>query len=298
MVSGVKGNKKKQKMAFAKDKKQAVTAFVVLGLFILNTIIMTVKGIMANMPQPAPTQSATANSPNELPPPQQNPQAPPGAQPQPGQQPQLSTTPQPTTTTGQPQTVAQDANNIYSQTVDLQKNKANIAVQVSPSPEDDNVEILAKGDPGNNLGKFKGKMVTIDISNSGRSNPFLPASEDAASKKRPVKLKAPPFLTAPPEFVPSNPGAARIMTTTISGILYDKYNPSAIINIEGTDYLVKRGDIINGYRIISIGTTQVLVQLGSNVYKAGVGQLLSLTDLNYNTVANLNKKFGGSPYKK
>lgn len=296
MVSGVKGNKKKQKMVFAKDKKQAITAFVVLGLFVLNTIIMTVKGIMANMPQPAPPQTA-ANSPNELPPPQQNPQAPPGSQPQPGQQPQMSTTPQPPSASGQPQTIAQDANNIYSQTVDLQKNKPNQTVQVSSSPEDDNVEILAKGAAGSNLGKFKGKMVTIDISNSGRSNPFLPASEDAANRNQ-HKVKAPPFLTAPPELVPSNGSAARVMTTTISGILYDKYNPSAIINIEGTDYLVKRGDIINGYRIMTIGKTQVLVQLGNNVYKAGVGQLLSLTDLNYNTVANLNKKFGGSPYKK
>lgn len=296
MVSGVKGNKKKQKMEFAKDKKQAITALVVLGLFVLNTIIMTVKGLMANMPQPAPAQTA-ANSPNELPPPQQNPQGPPGSQPQPGQQPQVSTTPQPPAASVAPQTVAQDANNIYSQTVDLQKNQPNQAVHVSSSLEDDNVEILAKGDPGTNLGKFKGKMVTIDISNSGRSNPFLPASEDAVNRNQ-HKVKAPPFLTAPPELVPSNPSAARVMTTTISGILYDKYNPSAIINIEGTDYLVKRGDIINGYRVMSIGKTQVLVQLGNNLYKAGVGQLLSLTDLNYNTIANLNKKFGGSPYKK
>ncbi len=74
----------------------------------------------------------------------------------------------------------------------------------------------------------------------------------------------------------------------------DKYSPSAIINIEGSDYLVKRGDIINHYKVLYIGKNDVIVQLGKNIYKAGVGELLSPTDLNYNTIANLNKKFGGN----
>ena len=89
--------------------------------------------------------------------------------------------------------------------------------------------------------------------------------------------------------------AQKIVTTKVSGIMYDKSNPSAILNIEGADYLVRSGDVINGYKVLSIGKNHVTVQKGSNVYKAGVGQLVTegQTDVTYNQVANLNKKFGG-----
>lgn len=78
--------------------------------------------------------------------------------------------------------------------------------------------------------------------------------------------------------------------------MYDRNNPSAILNIEGSDYLVRSGDVINGYKVLSIGKNSVTVQMGSNVYKAGVGQLVTSgqADVNYNKVANLNKKFGGA----
>ena len=179
-------------------------------------------------------------------------------------------------------TVEQDANNIYSQTVDLQKKDPSQGPNVAQSP-DESIEVISKRA---RTAKNE-KMVLIAVTNSGRSNPFLPATENLSSATM-------SYLTAPPETLPASSEAGRVMTTIISGILYDKYSPSAIINIEGTDYLVKRGDVINQYKILSIDKTQVLVQLGKNVYKAGVGELLSQTDVNYNTVENLNKKFGGN----
>ena len=75
--------------------------------------------------------------------------------------------------------------------------------------------------------------------------------------------------------------------------MYDTYNPSAILNIKGSDYLVRSGDIINGYKILAIGKELVTVQKGANVYKAGVGELFNESGINYNTVSNLESKFGG-----
>ena len=74
--------------------------------------------------------------------------------------------------------------------------------------------------------------------------------------------------------------------------MFDKFNPSAILNISGTDYLVRTGDVINGYKVLSIGKDTVTVQYGANVYKASVGELFTGEGVNYNTVSNLENKFG------
>ena len=58
--------------------------------------------------------------------------------------------------------------------------------------------------------------------------------------------------------------------------------------------MVRTGDIINNYKVLSIGKDNVTVQLGANVYKAGVGQLFTGEGINYNTISNLENKFGGS----
>ena len=58
-----------------------------------------------------------------------------------------------------------------------------------------------------------------------------------------------------------------LLHPVISGILYDKFSPSAILNIEGTDYLVKKGDVVNNYKVLNILEDSVTVKLGENVYK-------------------------------
>ena len=76
--------------------------------------------------------------------------------------------------------------------------------------------------------------------------------------------------------------------------MYDEKNPSAILNIEGEDYLVKTGDNINNYRILSISKDIVTVQLGMNVHKARVGEIISDATVNHNNVYDLHNKFGGA----
>jgi hypothetical protein len=100
-------------------------------------------------------------------------------------------------------------------------------------------------------------------------------------------------LVAPPETLNENSDAARILDTIVSGILFDRHSPSAILNIEGNDYLVKKGDVVNNYKVVNILEDSVTVKLGNNVYQAGIGEILTEGALNHNNVSNLNNKFGG-----
>ncbi len=124
-------------------------------------------------------------------------------------------------------------------------------------------------------------------------NPFLPYRnlDGAAVSGTDVPAYT---LVEPPEEVAEGSDAARVMDTIVSGILYDKYSPSAIINIEGSDYLVKKGDVVNNYKVLCIAQDSVTVQLGENTYKAGIGEILTEGTLNHNDVSNLNNKFGGA----
>ena len=124
-----------------------------------------------------------------------------------------------------------------------------------------------------------------------KANPFMPYRDiDGGAIAGDVPAYA---LVEPAEFVNENSEAARVMDTIVSGILYDKYSPSAILNIEGSDYLVKKGDTVNNYHVVAIMQDSVTVKLGSNVYKAGIGEILTEGTLNHNNVSNLNTKFGG-----
>lgn len=123
-----------------------------------------------------------------------------------------------------------------------------------------------------------------------KTNPFLPYRDigDVGSYDNYGS-----DLISPPVQINENSEAARVMRTVISGILYDRYSPSAILNIEGSDYLVKKGDVVNNYQVLSITRDSVTVKLGENVYKAGIGELLTEGVINHNDVSNLNNKFGG-----
>ena len=137
----------------------------------------------------------------------------------------------------------------------------------------------------------KKNLISIP-SGTVKANPFLPYrnidGKNAGSNKLPAFE-----LIAPPEVISEDSEAARVMDTIVSGILYDKYSPSAILNIEGNDYLVKKGDVVINYKVLDIAKDSVTVKLGSNTYKAGIGEILTEGSVNINDVSNLGKKFGG-----
>lgn len=132
--------------------------------------------------------------------------------------------------------------------------------------------------------KTEDKMVSLSVEDYGRSNPFLPANGAGLGVD----------LMAPPETLSEGSEAAKVVTTKVSGIMYEANNPSAILNIEGSDYLVRSGDHINNYKVLSISKSLVTVQLGANIYKAGVGEVLPDGEMNFNKEDNLEHKFGGA----
>lgn len=133
-------------------------------------------------------------------------------------------------------------------------------------------------------------MVSMSVEDIGRSDPFLPAGEAVVSKPKP---KYSFDLLPPPESITVDTTATEVISTKVSGIMYDRFNPSAILNISGSDYLVRTGDVINNYKVLSIGRDQVTVQNGANIYKAGVGEMFTGEGVNFNTISNLESKFGG-----
>lgn len=148
----------------------------------------------------------------------------------------------------------------------------------------DDVSIVADQNAKNS------SMVAMSVEDMGRSDPFLPDHENLDSKPKP---KYGFELMPPPETITVDTTATELIATKVSGIMYDNFNPSAILNISGSDYLVRTGDIINNYKVLSIGKEHVTVQNGANVYKAGVGELFTGEGINFNTVSNLESKFGG-----
>lgn len=154
----------------------------------------------------------------------------------------------------------------------IEPKKANVDVEVEVLPQSDS------------------KMVNYNVEDFGRSNPFLPSSESFTDlRKYGFELMAPPETIGEEESE-----AAKIMTTKVSGIMYQPNNPSAILNIEGEDYLVRSGDYINNYRILSIDKDMVTVQLGVNIHKARVGEIITDAGMKHNNVYDLQNKFGGA----
>jgi hypothetical protein len=102
------------------------------------------------------------------------------------------------------------------------------------------------------------KKTTLTIpSGTVKANPFLPYRDLGDSSG---VSDVPGFsLVEPPKVSGASSDAVRVMDTIVSGILFDKFNPSAILNIEGSDYLVKKGDVVNNYKVLAIAQDSVTV---------------------------------------
>ena len=170
------------------------------------------------------------------------------------------------------------------------------------------------------------KMVTYDVSSIGRSDPFMPygeisaydkarqsaISEAAAYNAEIYRLKAlqnkavreaddiSPYsfnLPVPPTSLATGTVAAKITKTKVVGIMYNAESPSAIINVDDKDYLVRTGDKIIGqeYKVAQINPTWITVTMGSNIYSAAIGELFTKDDIfkNQNDIYNLKNRFGG-----
>ena len=171
------------------------------------------------------------------------------------------------------------------------------------------------------------KMVSYDVLSIGRSDPFMPYGEISAYEQarnsaiaeanahnaKIAKIRSlqnvaireaddiSPYsfnLPVPPTSLASaDSAAAKITRTKVVGIMYNQTSPSAIINVDNKDYLVRPGDKIIGqeYKVLKINPSWITVSLGSNVYSAAIGELFSRDELNknQNDMYNLKNRFGG-----
>lgn len=171
------------------------------------------------------------------------------------------------------------------------------------------------------------KLVGYDVVSVGRSDPFMPNGEAEAYNKakkdaiaeadaynakiakiqqlKSAVIRLPddtnPYsynLPVPPtSLADSETTASKITRTKVVGIMYNKSNPSAIINLDNKDYLVRQGDKIidEKYKVLQINQSWITVSLGSNVYSAGIGELFSKDDLDKtkNDLYHLESRFGG-----
>ncbi|MDR5697250.1 MAG: hypothetical protein QN135_06005 [Armatimonadota bacterium] len=119
----------------------------------------------------------------------------------------------------------------------------------------------------------------------GRGNPFVPlvVPPQAAAAPRPA---APPPPAVPPPFFPGPP-APGVPTGTgpglaatpgpprpparVAGVLIQDGERMAILDIGGTTYIVKVGDIVEGFRVIEITAQRVVLRQGETRLELELG---------------------------
>ncbi len=145
----------------------------------------------------------------------------------------------------------------------------------------------------------KDDTVTVSIGDIGRKNPFSPSGSVGTKGVNTQVKKDEDGLNfeviEPPSLAVESEDIAKLLQTKVTGILYDDKKPSAIININGSDQLVKIGDILSGFEIISITHNKVVIRSDNNVYRASVGQPLNAEKIESPVeISNLETKFWGS----
>ncbi len=139
--------------------------------------------------------------------------------------------------------------------------------------------------------------VTISIGDVGRKNPFAPpGGKTATAETKTTTESGLDFeIIEPPELAPEDATVTKLLQTKVAGIMYDARRPSAIINIDGIDQLVRVGDILSGFEFIAITKNKVVIRSDNNVYRASVGQPLNAEKItNPIEISNLETKFKGA----
>lgn len=139
----------------------------------------------------------------------------------------------------------------------------------------------------NNMPTQPSVYIPMSSGTFGRLDPFNPSYGSNSS----LEVLLPPTNPTP------DPTAQQLMGLKISGIMYTADSPSAIINVDGSDQLVRRGDKFNGFVVERITQDKVTVRNGNNTYTASVGQEINPKNVGVNAIPNLNRKFAG-PYSK
>jgi hypothetical protein len=134
------------------------------------------------------------------------------------------------------------------------------------------------------------KKVVVSIENYGRLDPFVPYSEKSL-----VMSSVPVFsdIPLPPSVSEADNSVKDLVQAKVAGILYDRYRPTAILNVFGEDHLVKKGEMISDFYIQDIQKDYVVVKSGYNVYKTAIGGIINGATIVESTGNTLGGKFAG-----
>jgi Tfp pilus assembly protein PilP len=119
------------------------------------------------------------------------------------------------------------------------------------------------------------ETVVINVSNFGRSNPFKPYVEKSIILNQPSFQESFINVPKPPEYQP-DPNFSTLFGIKVSGILYDAVKPSAIINVDNSDYLVHKGDYLFNFYVKDITYDKIAIKYRNNVYRAGIGEIIEV----------------------
>jgi hypothetical protein len=140
------------------------------------------------------------------------------------------------------------------------------------------------------------KMVIVNVVNFGRKNPFKPYKKYSVVNGA---LGIPSDIPSPPMFDPNAGNQLKnLMEAKVNGILYDPDGKSvAIINVKGSDYMVRQNDSIYGFYVKSITKNTVSIGYGNNTYNVNVGQVIGQDQIKSDPVIRSNQNFGGVGYR-
>lgn len=138
------------------------------------------------------------------------------------------------------------------------------------------------------------EMVIVSVVNFGRKNPFKPYKKYSMVTG---DLGIPSDIPPPPTFDPTADNQIRTMVEAkVNGILYDPSGKSvAIINIKGSDYMVRQNDTLFGFCVGQISKNRVNISYGNNTYGVSVGEIVG--QVNRDPVTRNNQNFGGMGYR-
>ena len=118
------------------------------------------------------------------------------------------------------------------------------------------------------------KQEVVNVIPTGRDNPFLPLPKYIAMTNfnPEVDYDRLGIPRPPKDYGEQLDTNKKLMSITVTGIMYDAQKPSAIISYEGNDYFVQKGDKLDDFKVVDIGRSFVKIAYNKNIYKANVGE--------------------------
>ncbi len=138
------------------------------------------------------------------------------------------------------------------------------------------------------------KKEIINVTPTGKANPFVPIQKyvKVAAPTTRYNYDAAGIPKPPLEYGEKDVTTTKLMTISVSGIMYDEIKPSAIITLDNNDYFVQKGDKLDDYKVVDITRSDVKIALGKNIYKANLGEEFKINSF-YGNAEYISEKLGG-----